>query len=234
MKLFSFSLLLIAVFTLLFSTSIFAQELVRYDLYVKDTIVNFTGIEKRAIAVNGQIPMPTLTFTEGDTAEIHVHNQLNEGTSLHWHGLYLPNTEDGVPYLTQMPIEPNTTHVYRFPIIQNGTHWYHSHSGLQEQIGMYGSMILKKRDDDPTFRKGIDDLPTVPIVLSEWTNYNPENVHRMLHVGSDWFAIKKGTTQSYAEAIKAGHFKTKIINEWKRMLAMEVSDIYYDKFLING
>ncbi|WP_158860411.1 multicopper oxidase domain-containing protein [Lunatibacter salilacus] len=234
MKLDSFKLLLLTVFILLVSTSIFAQKVVRYDLYVKDTIVNFTGKEKRAIAVNGQIPMPTLTFTEGDTAEIHVHNQLNEGTSMHWHGLYLPNKEDGVPYLTQMPIEPNTTHVYRFPIIQNGTHWYHSHSGLQEQIGMYGSMILKKRDDDPTFRKGIDDLPTVPIILSEWTDYNPENVHRMLHIGSDWFAIKKGTTQSYAEAIKSGHFKTKITNEWKRMLAMDVSDIYYDKFLING
>lgn len=219
---------------LLVTTNIFAQKVVRYDLYVKDTIVNFTGKEKRAIAVNGQIPMPTLTFTEGDTAEIHVHNQLKEGTSLHWHGLYLPNKEDGVPYLTQMPIEPNTTHIYRFKIIQNGTHWYHSHSGLQEQIGMYGSLILKKREDDPTFRKGIDDLPTVPIILSEWTDYNPDNVHRMLHNASDWFAIKKGTTQSYAEAIKAGHFKTKVTNEWKRMLAMDVSDIYYDKFLING
>ncbi|KHJ36540.1 copper resistance protein A [Pedobacter glucosidilyticus] len=219
---------------LLVTTNIFAQKVVRYDLYVKDTIVNFTGKEKRAIAVNGQIPMPTLTFTEGDTAEIHVHNQLKEGTSLHWHGLYLPNKEDGVPYLTQMPIEPNTTHVYRFKIIQNGTHWYHSHSGLQEQIGMYGSLILKKGGDDPTFRKGIDDLPTVPIILSEWTDYNPDNVHRMLHNASDWFAIKKGTTQSYAEAIREGHFKTKITNEWKRMLAMDVSDIYYDKFLING
>ncbi|MCX8492038.1 MAG: multicopper oxidase domain-containing protein [Cyclobacteriaceae bacterium] len=219
---------------LLVSNSIFAQKIVRYDLYVKDTIVNFSGREKRAIAVNGQIPMPTLTFTEGDTAEIHVHNQLKESTSLHWHGLYLPNKEDGVPFLTQMPIDPNTTHVYSFPITQNGTHWYHSHSGLQEQIGMYGSMVLKKRDDAPTFRKGIDDLPTVSIVLSEWTDYKPENVHRMLHNASDWFAIKKGTTQSYAEAIKEGHFKTKLTNEWKRMLAMDVSDIYYDKILING
>ncbi|MDQ3192520.1 MAG: multicopper oxidase domain-containing protein, partial [Bacteroidota bacterium] len=87
---------------------------------------------------------------------------------------------------------------------------------------------------DPTFRKGIDDLPTVPIVLSEWTDLKPENVHRMLAIASDWFAIKKGTTQSYAEAIKKGHFKTKLTNEWKRMLAMDVSDIYYDKFLING
>jgi FtsP/CotA-like multicopper oxidase with cupredoxin domain len=99
---------------------------------------------------------------------------------------------------------------------------------------MYGSFIMNKRTDDSTFRKGIDDLPTVPIVLSEWTNYKPENVHRMLHNASDWFAIKKGTTQSYLEAIKAGQFKTKLKNEWKRQLAMDVSDVYYDKFLING
>lgn len=219
---------------LLAASALFAQKVVRYDLYVKDTIVNFTGKEKRAIAVNGQIPMPTLIFTEGDTAEIHVHNRLKESTSLHWHGLYLPNKEDGVPYLTQMPIEPNTTHIYKFAIIQNGTHWYHSHSGLQEQIGMYGSLVLLKRPDDPTFRKGIDDLSSVPIILSEWTDYKPDNVHRMLHNATDWFAIKKGTTQSYAEAIRESHFKTKLTNEWKRMLAMDVSDVYYDRFLING
>ena len=219
---------------LLFANVLISQKIVHYDLFVKDTIVNFSGKVKRAIAVNGQIPMPTLTFTEGDTAEIVVHNQLKESTSLHWHGVFVPNKEDGVPYLTQMPIAPNTTHVYRFPIIQNGTHWYHSHSGLQEQIGMYGSLILKKRNDDLHYRKGIDDIPTVTVILSEWTNYNPKNVHRMLHNASDWFAIKKGSTQSYLEAIKEGYFKTKLINEWKRMLAMDVSDIYYDKFLING
>ena len=213
---------------------IYAQKAVRYDLYVRDTIVNFTGKEKRAIAVNGQIPMPTLTFTEGDTAEIYVHNELNEKTSLHWHGLFLPNKEDGVPYLTQMPIMPHTTHLYKFPIIQHGTHWYHSHFGLQEQIGMYGSFIMNKRAGDSTFRKGIDDIPSIPVVLSEWTNYNPKNVHRMLHNATDWFAIKKGTTQSYAEAIKQKYFKTKVKNEWKRMLAMDVSDVYYDKFLMNG
>ncbi|MCF6140476.1 multicopper oxidase domain-containing protein [Flavobacterium sp. K77] len=207
---------------------------VRYDLYVRDTLVTIGNKPTRAIAVNGQIPMPTLTFTEGDTAEIYVHNELKESTSLHWHGLFLPNKEDGVPYLTQMPIEPGTTHKYSFPIIQHGTHWYHSHSGLQEQIGMYGSMILNKRVEDETFRKGIDDLPTVPLILSEWTDVNPNNVHRMLHNATDWFAIQKGTTQSYAEAIKQGHFKTKVANEWKRMNAMDVSDVYYDAFLING
>jgi len=207
---------------------------VRYDLYVRDTIVNFTGKAKRAIAVNGQIPMPTLTFTEGDTAAIYVHNELDEETSLHWHGLFLPNKEDGVPNLTQMPIPPHSTHLYTFPIIQHGTHWYHSHTELQEQIGMYGSFIMNKRAEDSTFRKGIDDLPTIPIILSEWTDIKPENVHRMLHNATDWFAIKKGTTQSYAEAIRSGHFMTKVTNEWKRMNAMDVSDVYYDKFLING
>ncbi|MBF6640291.1 multicopper oxidase domain-containing protein [Flavobacterium sp. J49] len=207
---------------------------VRYDLYVRDTIVNFTGKPKRAIAVNGQIPMPTLTFTEGDTAEIYVHNELDEETSMHWHGLFLPNKEDGVPNLTQMPIPPHSVHLYKFPIIQHGTHWYHSHTELQEQIGMYGSFIMNKRLEDPRFRKGIDDLPTIPVILSEWTDMKPENVHRMLHNATDWFAIKKGTTQSYTEAIRSGHFMTKVTNEWKRMNAMDVSDVYYDHFLING
>ncbi len=222
------------IFSVFFLSLSHAQRVVRYELHVKDTLVKFTDKTKRAIAVNGQIPMPTITFTQGDTAEIVVYNEMDEETSLHWHGLILPNKEDGVPYLTQMPIAPHSVYTYRFPIVQHGTHWYHSHTGLQEQIGMYGSMILNKRKDDPGFRKGIDDLPTLPVIISEWTDYNPGNIHRMLHNATDWFAIRKGSTQSYAEAIKEGHLGTKIVNEWKRMLAMDVSDVYYDKFLING
>ena len=173
-------------FLLLLSQSMLSQKVVRYDLHVRDTIVNFSGKEKRAIAVNGQIPMPTLTFTEGDIAEIYVHNELKkEYTALHWNGLFLPNKEDGVPYLTQMPIKPGNTHKYSFPIIQNGTYWYHSHSGLQEQIGLYGLFIINKKKGDSTFRKGIDDLPTVPVILSEWTDLKPENVQRMLHKAND-------------------------------------------------
>src|SRR6478735_6538630 len=202
------------------------RRVVRYDLYVKDTIVNFTGKAKRAIAVNGQIPMPTLTFTEGDTAEIYVHNELNEETSLHWHGLFLPNQYDGVPNLTQMPIKAHTTHLYKFPIIQHGTHWYHSHTELQEQIGMYGMFIMNKRQEW--------DLPTIPILLSEWIDMKPSEVDRSLHAATDWFAVQKGSTQSYGEAIKQGWFKTKVTNEWKRMNAMDLTDIYYDNFLING
>ncbi|MBK8787056.1 MAG: multicopper oxidase domain-containing protein [Chitinophagaceae bacterium] len=199
---------------------------VRYDLYIADTMVTFGKKTKRAIAVNGQIPMPTLTFTEGDTAEIYVHNDLNEETSLHWHGLFLPNQYDGVPNLTQMPIKPHTTHLYKFPIIQHGTHWYHSHTGLQEQIGMYGMFIMNKREEL--------DIPTIPLILSEWIDMNPKEVHRSLHAATDWFAVQKGSTQSYAEAIKQGHFKTKVNNEWKRMNAMDLTDVYYDNFLLNG
>ncbi|HEX9511871.1 MAG TPA: multicopper oxidase domain-containing protein [Puia sp.] len=199
---------------------------VRYDLYVTDTLVNFSGKPKRAIAVNGQIPMPTLTFTEGDTAQIYVHNELNEETALHWHGLFLPNQYDGVPNLTQMPIKPHTTHLYTFPIVQHGTHLYHSHSMFQEQLSMYGSFIMNKRQEW--------DIPTLPVILSEWTDMKPEEVDRSLHNATDWFAIQKGSTQSYGEAIKKGYFKTKVTNEWKRMTAMDVSDVFYDQFLING
>lgn len=199
---------------------------VRYDLHIADTTVKYGKKRKRAIAVNGQIPMPTLTFTEGDTAEIYVHNDLDEETSLHWHGLFLPNQYDGVPNLTQMPIKPHTTHLYKFPIIQHGTHWYHSHTKLQEQIGMYGAFIMNKRNEW--------DIPTIPIVLSEWADMNPKQIDRSLHNATDWFAIRKGSTQSYAEAIRSGDFGTKVVNEWKRMTAMDVSDVYYDNFLING
>lgn len=201
-------------------------RVVRYDLHIADTKVNFSGKSRRAIAANGMIPMPTLTFTEGDTAEIYVHNDLDEETSIHWHGLFLPNRFDGVPNMTQMPIKPHTTHLYAFPIIQHGTHWYHSHTKLQEQIGMYGAFIMNKREEW--------DIPTLPIVISEWTDMNPLEVDRSLHTGTDWFAIQKGTTQSYFEAISKGHFTTKVGNEFKRMNAMDVSDVYYDAILING
>jgi len=197
-----------------------------YHLYIADTTVTFGGKNKRAIAVNGQVPMPALTFTEGDTAEIWVHNNLKEETSLHWHGLFLPNRYDGVPGLTQMPIKPGATYLYKFPIIQHGTHWYHSHSGLQEQIGMYGAFIMNKRAEW--------DIPTLPLIISEWTNMNPHEVDRRLHSATDWFAIQKGATQSYTEAIRKEHFKTKVTNEWKRMNAMDLTDIYYDNFLLNG
>ena len=210
---------------------LYAQKIVSVHLYVRDTTVTFGGESKHAIAVNGQIPMPKLEFTEGDTAEFFIHNELNEETSIHWHGLVLPNAMDGVPYLTTPPIKPHTTQIHRFALLQNGTYWYHSHTKFQEQSGMYGAFIIHKKEKD---KNAFDKLPEYALILSDWTNEKPMEVQRKLHNASDYYAIRKGTTQSYGEAIRDGYFKTKVANEWKRMNAMDVSDIAYDKFLING
>ena len=216
----------------LFSTQILlSQKIVSVHLYVRDTVVTFGGVSRHAIAVNGQIPMPKLEFTEGDTAEFFIHNELSEETSIHWHGLVLPNAMDGVPYLTTPPIKAHTTQIHRFALIQNGTYWYHSHTKLQEQSGMYGSFIIHKKEKE---KNAFDKLPEYAMILSDWTNEKPFEVHRKLHNASDYYAIRKGTVQSYGEAIRDGYFKTKVANEWKRMNAMDVSDIAYDKFLING
>lgn len=208
-----------------------AQKTVRHDLYVRDTVVNFAGKEKHGYSVNGQIPMPELHFLEGDTAEIYIHNELNTETSIHWHGLILPNEQDGVPYLTTAPIRAHTTHRYKFALVQNGTYWYHSHTKLQEQTGMYGAFIIHKREEQK--------MPEYTMVLSDWTNMKPFEVHRRLHYANDWSAIKKaniqkGAAQTYADAIRDNSLGIKFKNEWKRMLAMDVSDVYYDKFLTNG
>ena len=202
------------------------QKLVKYDLTVTDTMVNYTGKTKMAIVVNGQIPMPTLYFTEGDTAEIYVHNKMHHETSIHWHGLILPNEQDGVPYLTTAPIKPHSTHKYSFVIRQNGTYLYHSHTMLQEQVGMYGAIVIHKRETKP-------DKEEV-LLLSDWSDENPHQIERSLHYATDWYMIRKNAVQSYAEAVKAGKVGVKLENEWKRMHAMDVSDVYYERFLVNG
>lgn len=206
---------------------------VEYDLYVRNAPVNFTGVTRPAMTINGSIPGPTLHFTEGDTAVIRVHNMMDTETSFHWHGLLVPNDQDGVPYLTSAPVKPHTTHTYTFPIIQNGTYWYHSHSGLQEQSGLYGAFVIRKRPGAPA-RRIEDALPEYTLVLSDWTNENPNEVNRKLHTGSDWFSIRKGSVQSYWEALRAGYLGTKLTSEWKRMNAMDVSDVFYNRFLLNG
>lgn len=199
---------------------------VRYDLKVGHAMVNYTGKESMAMAINDSIPGPTLYFTEGDTAEIYVHNTLKEETSIHWHGLILPNQYDGVPYLTTQPIKPGETHLFKFPVVQNGTYWYHSHTTMQQQMGMYGAIVFRKRDE-PVKKE-------YTMVLSDWADMDAMEIDRSLHNGTDWFAIKKNSVQSYAEAVKQGHLGTKLANEWKRMAAMDVSDVAYDRFLING
>lgn len=198
-----------------------------YNLYITDSLVNYTGRPRHAIAVNGALPGPTLEFTEGDTAVVHIHNEMMMATSVHWHGIVIPNRYDGVPYLTSAPIEPLQTYTVVFPIVQNGTYWYHSHTMLQEQIGLYGAIVIHKRDSVPTQKEQV-------LLLSDWTDESPYEVNRSLHYATDWYAIRKGSTQDYAAAIKAHHLRTKLANEWKRMLPMDVSDVYFDKFTVNG
>lgn len=200
---------------------------VEYDLFVTDTMVNFTGKHRHAIAINGQIPAPILEFTEGDTAIIRVHNLMKMETSIHWHGVLLPNKEDGVPYLTTSPVEPGATYTFTFPLIQSGTYWYHSHTMLQEQSGLYGSIVIHPAQPEPELKEYV-------LLLSDWTDENPHQVLRYLKRGGEWYAIKKGALQSYGEAIAAGSFKDKLKQEWHRMPAMDVSDVYYNKFLMNG
>lgn len=211
---------------IIFSFESSGQKKIRYDLFVNDTIVNYSGKKKKAIAINGQIPAPALYFTQGDTAEIYVHNLMDVETSIHWHGIILPNVQDGVPYLTTAPIKPHSTHLYYFPVIQNGTYWYHSHTKLQEQSGMYGALIFYKKNEKPANE--------YPIVFSDWTDEKPEEVLRSLKMANDWYAIKKHATQNWGEALLKGHFGTKAEQEWKRMFPMDVSDVYYEAFLANG
>ena len=210
----------------LYGNTALGQRTVRYDLHVADTTVNYTGKARKAIAINGQLPAPTLYFTEGDTAEIHVHNHMHHETSIHWHGLLLPNEQDGVPYLTTAPIKGMSTHVYRFPIRQRGTYWYHSHTMLQEQLGMYGAFIIHGRGERPANEE--------VMLLSDWSDEDPHQIERSLHRATDWYGIRKGATQNYGEGLLSGHFDTKLVNEWKRMHAMDVSDVYYERFLVNG
>ncbi|MBS1662696.1 MAG: multicopper oxidase domain-containing protein [Bacteroidetes bacterium] len=204
-----------------------------YHLYITDTVVNYTGKRRAAIAVNGTLPGPELEFTEGDTAEIHIHNEMMMETSVHWHGLIIPNQYDGVSYLTTPPIKAMQTYVARFPIVQNGTYWYHSHTMLQEQVGLYGAFIIHKRGEGAG-RGGERAEKEHVVVLSDWTDEKPYEVQRSLHYATDWYAIRKKSTQDYWEAIRTGHLKTKLTNEWKRMLPMDVSDVAYNRFFANG
>jgi CopA family copper-resistance protein len=200
---------------------------VHYHLYVNDTMVNYTGKHRMAIAVNGQIPAPMLEFTEGDTAVITIHNLMKMETSIHWHGILFPNKEDGVPYLTTPPVKAGGTYTFTFPLIQSGTFWYHSHTMLQEQSGVYGSIVIHPPAEKYKLKEYV-------MLLSDWTDENPNQVLRYLKRGGEWYAIKKGALQSYGEAIAVGYLKDKVKQEWQRMPAMDVADVYYNKFLANG
>jgi FtsP/CotA-like multicopper oxidase with cupredoxin domain len=204
-------------------------QAIEYDLNISRQTVNITGENVEAMTINGSIPGPTLTMTEGDTVKIRVHNHMDVDTSIHWHGILLPNPEDGVPYLTTPPIKPGTTHVFEFPIIQSGTYWYHSHSQLQEQRGIYGSIVIHRQQ--PHIKADHDYV----LVLSDWTDSNPMEVMRTLKRGFDWNALQKGQLQNLAGAIRNGSAKDWLYRNLSMSLpAADISDVYYNAFLANG
>lgn len=206
------------------------SRVVEYDLHIAEQKLSPAGKTVRALTINGQLPGPTLRFHEGDWARIHVHNDLKDDeTSTHWHGLLLPNAQDGVPYVTTPPILPGQTHTFEFQLRHSGTYWYHSHTHLQEQRGIFGSIVVSPRGGERVKA----DREAV-LVISDWTNERPEEVHRTLARGSDYYGLKRGNAQSVSGAIQHGALKEYFDREWSRMNAMDVSDVGYDAFLING
>lgn len=209
-----------------------AATTVRYELSISQTPMNLSGKKEVdfALSVNGTIPAPTLEFTEGDTAEITVTNNLTTGeeVSIHWHGILLPPEEDGVPYVNTPPIKKGQSHTFRFKIRQHGTYWYHSHTGLQEQKGVYGAFIIHPKEKKASYDK---DLVAV---ISDWSDEDGDQILRNLKKDGDYYLYKKNSVRSLWGAIKAGKLGNYFKNEWIRMGGMDLSDVGYDAFLING
>jgi FtsP/CotA-like multicopper oxidase with cupredoxin domain len=209
--------------------------IVEYSLDIAETTLSPADKPVRALTLNGSVPGPTLRFREGDIARIRVNNRLSKDeTSVHWHGLLVPNLEDGVPYITTPPIFAGQSRTFEFLLKHAGTYWYHSHTGLQEQRGVYGSIVIEPKAGVPVRT----DIPHIDreevVVLSDWTNENANDVMRTLLRGSDWYAIRKGTAQSLVGAIQAGNLKDYLNREKSRLPPMDVSDVAYDAFLVNG
>jgi len=205
-------------------------RVVEYHLTIDERDASPTGSRTPALTVNGGVPGPVLRFTEGDLARITVTNALSdEDTSIHWHGLLVPPPMDGVPYLTTPPIEPGASFVYEIPLRQSGTYWYHSHSGLQEQRGVYGALVIEPREG-PLHEVDLDRA----VVLSDWTDESPEEVMRTLMRASEWYGREKGTNQTLLGAWRSGSWGRYWRRERARMPAMDVSDVAYDAFLANG
>jgi CopA family copper-resistance protein len=203
--------------------------IVEYDLTIARQEVNITGRPVLGMTINGGIPGPTLRFREGDIARIRVHNKMSVETSIHWHGLLVPPDMDGVPYVSFPPIKAGATFTYEFPIRQSGTYWYHSHTSLQEQSGVYGSIVI-----EPAGKSGAKPNRDYVLVLSDWTDEDPHEVNRTLKRGSEWFATQKGSGQSILGAARLGMLGDYYKRELQRMPAMDISDVAYDRFLANG
>jgi CopA family copper-resistance protein len=163
-----------------------------FDLFIGETPVNITGNPRTAMTINGGIPGPLLRWREGDTVTLRVRNKLNADTSIHWHGILLPANMDGVPGLSFHGIEPGGMYVYQFKVRQNGTYWYHSHSGFQEQSGVYGPLVIDAREPEP-FQYDRDYV----VMLTDWTDEDAVGLMKTLKKQSDYYNYNKRTVGDF-------------------------------------
>jgi CopA family copper-resistance protein len=207
----------------------------QFDLTIDPAPINITGRPRVATAVNGSVPGPILRFREGDTVTLNVTNKLAEPTSIHWHGLRLPNDMDGVPGLTFKGIMPGETFVYRFPVVQGGTYWYHSHSGMQEQTGLSGPLILEPRAKEPYAY----DREHV-VMLTDWTDEDPMTVVANLKQQGDYYNYGQRTLGTFiADSKRMGlnaALKDRLMWGDMRMSPTDIMDVTGATytFLVNG
>jgi len=206
-----------------------------FDLVIAETPVNFTGRPRLATTINGSIPAPTLRWREGDTVTLRVTNRMSVPTSIHWHGIILPYQMDGVPGVSYPGIAPGETFVYRFKVQQSGTFWYHSHTGFQEQTGMYGAIII----DSARGNRIRADRDYV-VQLSDWTDEDPMRVLAKLKAQSDYYNFIQPTAGDFFrdvsnEGLSAALVKRKMWNQM-RMNPTDLADIsgYTYTYLMNG
>ncbi len=206
-----------------------------FDLSIGESPVNFTGAARSATVVNGQLPAPLLRWREGDTITLRVRNTLSATSSIHWHGIILPADMDGVPGLSFIGIPPGETYVYRFTVNQAGTYWYHSHSRFQEQVGLYGPIVIEPRDGE-RFHADREHV----VLLSDWTDTDPERIYATLKKSSGYYNYAKPTLGDFmrdarAQGIGEALASRRMWNEM-RMDPSDLSDVSAAAYtyLMNG
>jgi FtsP/CotA-like multicopper oxidase with cupredoxin domain len=205
------------------------------NLEVGSLEVNYTGVRRFATAVNGQVPGPLLRWREGDTVTVRVANRLRVPTSIHWHGVIVPADMDGVPGLSFPGIAPGETFVYRFRLKQSGTYWYHSHSRFQEQVGLYGPIVIDPRDGA---RHSADREHVV--LLSDWSDSDPERLYRTLKLHSGYYNFKQLTLGDFFHSVRKQGLKSTLDERlmWgaMRMNRTDLADVsgYTYTYLMNG
>lgn len=210
-----------------------------FDLTIGSLPVNFTGSARVATAINNSIPAPTLRWKEGSTVTIRVTNRLAETTSIHWHGILLPYQMDGVPHISFAGIPPGATFTYRFKVQQSGTYWYHSHSGFQEQTGMYGAIIIDPAGADQITAPN-DYANDYVVLLSDWTDDDPMNVLANLKKQSDYYNYGRPTVGGFLADVSEEGLAQALVKRgmWNqmRMSPTDFSDISATTYtyLMNG